>query len=209
MWYRRRESAPTDKLSSLVTLEALSRAVPLATIEAVWEAHHAREQRERKLRMGMVVWALIAMNLYPQVSLDGVLRKISQWVRRVGQVSVEQAVAAVGTGYVGPSQRCARGREQETDHDVRACWQMVLGKITIMRASSTYARCGVLNDNIKGSGPHSVLRFPLVCQGQLSSLLRAGQRTTKQPSCDPPRLWSTARSTGHQAARNVGQSHSS
>ncbi len=50
----------------------------------------------------------------------------------------------------------------------------------------------LLNDNTKGSGPHSVLRFPLVCQGQLSSLLRAGQRTAKQPSCDPPCLWSTA-----------------
>jgi len=72
-------------------------------------------------------------------------------------------------------------------------------RIRIEHVNSSVKRCRIAKDTIRlmragvrdsvieiGSGPHSVLRFPLVCQGQLSSLLRAGQRTAKQPSCTLP-----------------------
>jgi len=83
MGYRIREITETDKFSSLVTLDALSHAIPQAAIETVLHAQDAWEQRERKLSMAMVVYAVITMNLYSHVALGDVLRKISQGLRFV------------------------------------------------------------------------------------------------------------------------------
>ncbi len=81
MGYRIREITEGSKLSSAVTLEAISQGVPRAAIEAVLQEEGAVEQRERKLSMVMVVLALIAMHLYTDVSLGDVLRKISRGLR--------------------------------------------------------------------------------------------------------------------------------
>ncbi len=81
MGYRIREITEGSKLSSAVTLEAISQGVPRAAIEAVLQEEGAVEQRERKMTMVMVVFALIAMHLHTDVSLGDVLRKISRGLR--------------------------------------------------------------------------------------------------------------------------------
>lgn len=81
MGYRIREISAESKFSSTVTLDALSHAVPRAAIEAVLREEGAVEQRERKLNMVMVVFALIAMHLDTHVSLGAVLHKISRGLR--------------------------------------------------------------------------------------------------------------------------------
>lgn len=62
-------------------------------------------------------------------------------MRETGRVCLEQVVAAVGHGYVGPTRRCACGAEQETDHYATATWQTVLGKIRVTRAAYVCRTC--------------------------------------------------------------------
>lgn len=63
-------------------------------------------------------------------------------IQQAGRVCLEQVVAAVGHGYVGPTQPCPCGAEQTTDHYASATWQTVLGKVTITRAAYVCPACG-------------------------------------------------------------------
>lgn len=83
MGYRLRQIEVEGKYSSQLGLEAISLAVPMATVTAVLDAEGAREGRERKLGMGAVVLLLIAMNLYTHLSMGHVLRKLCQGLRFV------------------------------------------------------------------------------------------------------------------------------
>jgi hypothetical protein len=76
------------------------------------------------------------------VRLGDVEGAVQRAMRRVGRASLEQAVAAVGRGYAGPTRPCACGAEQATDHYATATWQTVLGKIAITRAAYSCAACG-------------------------------------------------------------------
>jgi hypothetical protein len=83
MGYSLRDVAAARKFSSALTVEALHRVIPPATIEAVLDATGARERRERKLTMAVVVWLLIAMNLYTHLALDRVLGKLARGLRYI------------------------------------------------------------------------------------------------------------------------------
>lgn len=83
MRYRLRELDAERKFSRELTVPAIERVVPMSEIAAVLQEEGAREQRERKLNMAVVVLLTIVMNLYVYLSLKHVLRKMAQGLRLV------------------------------------------------------------------------------------------------------------------------------
>lgn len=83
MGYSLRDVAAARKFSSALTVEALHRVIPPETIRAVLDEADAHERRERKRTMAVVVWLLIAMNLYTHLALDGVLGKLARGLRYI------------------------------------------------------------------------------------------------------------------------------
>src|SRR3954453_12735405 len=81
MGYRLRDLEAERKFSSTLSLEAIASVVTQDTVNAVLQQHHAFEIRERKRCMSMVVWVLIAMNIYSNLSIAHVLCKVSQGLR--------------------------------------------------------------------------------------------------------------------------------
>jgi hypothetical protein len=81
--YMIRQIQRTAKISDEVRLEALEKAVPYATLQAVVRNHGLQRQRSRKLSAEMGLMILIAMNLFSHNSLAQVLWKIISGVRLV------------------------------------------------------------------------------------------------------------------------------
>jgi hypothetical protein len=85
-----------------VTLETLTRVVPLATVAAVIEEAGVREQRVRKLPAGLTVLVLIGMCLYSQLSMAAVLQKMVKGLRLLwgdGEYIVANASALTQRRY--------------------------------------------------------------------------------------------------------------
>jgi hypothetical protein len=78
-----REIDAECKFSSALTVEALSRAIPPETITRVLEQEAAREERERKLTMPVVVWLVIGLHLYTTLSQGAVLAKLARGLRLI------------------------------------------------------------------------------------------------------------------------------
>ena len=83
MPYKLREIAPESKFSRAFSFDLLQRIVPYERIQAILQQHGAREKRERKLNMVIMVWLLIAMNVYNEYSIGHVLRKLAQGLRYI------------------------------------------------------------------------------------------------------------------------------
>jgi hypothetical protein len=81
MGFTIREIDTECKFSSALTVEALSRAIPPATITHVLAQEGVGQARERKLTLAVVVWLVIALHLYPTVAISGVLRKLARGIR--------------------------------------------------------------------------------------------------------------------------------
>jgi hypothetical protein len=81
MGYRIREVTAEDKFSRALSMEALARAIPQATITTVLGELDAEAVRERKLTMTAVVLVLIAMNLATHLPIDAVLRHLGRGLR--------------------------------------------------------------------------------------------------------------------------------
>ncbi len=81
MGYRLRDLDAERKFARHLSLEAIADVVTQDTINTILQQQHATETRERKLCMSMVVWVLIAMNIYSHLSIAQVLRKVSQGLR--------------------------------------------------------------------------------------------------------------------------------
>jgi hypothetical protein len=64
-----------------LTVDALHMVIPPQTIDAVLTAHAAHASRARKLTMTVVVWILIAMNLYTTLAIAHVIWKVAQGLR--------------------------------------------------------------------------------------------------------------------------------
>jgi hypothetical protein len=69
------------KFSHAVTVEALARAIPQSAIHQALAQHGLTTERDRKLTVVLTVWLVIALHLYPTVSIAGVLRKLVRGVR--------------------------------------------------------------------------------------------------------------------------------
>ena len=83
MSYKLPEIAPDSKFSRSLSCTLLQQIIPLERIKAVLSQHHATEKRERKLNMVVIIWVLIAMNLFTDCSLGYVLRKLAQGLRYI------------------------------------------------------------------------------------------------------------------------------
>ena len=83
MPYSLRTFASPGKFCQELTVDALARAIPQETITTALAEAGAVAQRERKLTLELVVWALIAMNLYTSLSMGQVLQKLARGLRYV------------------------------------------------------------------------------------------------------------------------------
>jgi len=83
MKYKLREIEAESKFSQELSLEALSRAVPKAVIQAVLAAEGVRAWRERKLNLVVTVMLVIVMNLYTTMSLGQVMKKLGRGLRLI------------------------------------------------------------------------------------------------------------------------------
>ena len=81
MGFKIREIETECKFSSALTVDALSQAIPHQAITQVIAQHGVGEERLRRLTMVLVVWLVIALHLYPNVSIGGVLRKLARGLR--------------------------------------------------------------------------------------------------------------------------------
>jgi transposase IS4-like protein/DDE family transposase len=81
MGFMIREIDADCTFSSALTVDALSRAIPLEAITRVIAQEGVGHARQRRLTMVVVVWLVIALHLYPTVSIGGVLRKLARGLR--------------------------------------------------------------------------------------------------------------------------------
>ncbi len=81
MGYRIREMVATCQLGQAVTVDALAQVIPQAALEEALAATGVHEQRDRALSFTTVQWVVIAMNLYTDLALGHVLRRLVQGVR--------------------------------------------------------------------------------------------------------------------------------
>lgn len=81
MGFMIREIDPECTFSSALTIDALSRAIPPDAITRVIAQERVGEARARRLTIVLVVWLVIALHLYPTVSIGGVLRKLARGLR--------------------------------------------------------------------------------------------------------------------------------
>ncbi len=81
MGFMIREIATDCTFSSALTVDALSRALPPEAITRVIAQEGVGEARQRRLTMVLVVWLVIALHLFPSVSIGGVLRKLARGLR--------------------------------------------------------------------------------------------------------------------------------
>jgi hypothetical protein len=76
-----REIEAECKFSSTLTVDALSHPIPEATIRQVIAQEGVGEVRERRLTAVLTVWLVIALHLFPTVSVSGVFRKLARGLR--------------------------------------------------------------------------------------------------------------------------------
>jgi hypothetical protein len=83
MGFMIREMDTECTFSSALTVDALSRALPPDAITRAIAQEGVGEVRERRLTMVVIVWLVIALHLYPTVSIGGVLRKLARGLRLI------------------------------------------------------------------------------------------------------------------------------
>jgi hypothetical protein len=81
MGFKIREITTACKFSRTLTVDALDRAIPQSAIHHALALHGLAAQQDRKLTLLLTVWLVIALHLYPTVSIGGVLRKLARGLR--------------------------------------------------------------------------------------------------------------------------------
>jgi hypothetical protein len=81
MGFTIREFEAKCTFSSALTVDALSQAIPVDAITQVIAQERVRHQRERRMTAILTVWLVIALHLYPTVSISGVVRKLARGLR--------------------------------------------------------------------------------------------------------------------------------
>src|SRR5207253_235572 len=76
-----RHFAEDDKLCHHMTLEVLQDLFPLEVVEQVLSDCHAWEKREKALNMVTILSLLIALTLFPRLTVGGVLRRLASGAR--------------------------------------------------------------------------------------------------------------------------------
>lgn len=81
MGYKIREVEAERKFCEEMSLDALTRAIPLSEIEAVLTCAKATEQRHRRLTMVAVVLLVIALHIYSRLSIGHVFKRLGRGLR--------------------------------------------------------------------------------------------------------------------------------
>jgi len=81
MGFRLREIEAESKFSRELDVKAIGRVVPKSEVEAAIATEGVKEKRERKLNMVVVIFLLIAINIYTYISMGAVMRKIAKGLR--------------------------------------------------------------------------------------------------------------------------------
>jgi len=81
MGFTIREIDADCKFSQALTIDVLERAIPPQAIDQALAHHQIAANRERRLRLVVTIWLVIALHLYPSVSIGGVLRKLARGLR--------------------------------------------------------------------------------------------------------------------------------
>src|SRR2546423_13090435 len=76
-----RQITQDDKLCHQVNLEVLQEVYPRETVEQVLSDCHAWEKREKALSMVAIVYLVIALTLFPRLTVGGVLRRLASGAR--------------------------------------------------------------------------------------------------------------------------------
>ena len=76
-----RHFAEDDKLCHHMSLEVLQDLFPLKAVEQVLTDCHAWEKRERALNMVTIIYLIIALTLFPRLTVAGVLRRLASGAR--------------------------------------------------------------------------------------------------------------------------------
>jgi hypothetical protein len=76
-----RHIALDDKLCHHVNLDVLPEIYPRETVEQVRSSCHAWEKREKALTMVAIVYLVIALTLFPRLTVGGVLRRLASGAR--------------------------------------------------------------------------------------------------------------------------------
>jgi hypothetical protein len=91
MGYRIRQIAPESKFNELLSIEAITRVVPLKTIQAIVQECGVAGQRERRLPGWLTVLFCIGMNLLSELSMTGVMVQLMHGTRLIHPSDDEQA----------------------------------------------------------------------------------------------------------------------
>lgn len=76
-----RQFEPDDKMCQHIVLHLFNHIVPPETIEQVLTRCHAWEKREKALNMRTIMSVVIALTLFPRLTVAGVLRQLAAGVR--------------------------------------------------------------------------------------------------------------------------------
>src|SRR5205807_3136664 len=76
-----RHFSEDDKLSHHMTLDVLQDLYPLEAVEQVLTDCHAWEKREKALNMVTILYLIIALTLFPRLTVGGVLRRLASGAR--------------------------------------------------------------------------------------------------------------------------------
>jgi hypothetical protein len=76
-----REIPAECKFTHMVTMDALSQAIPATAITQVLAQEGVAHTRTRRMTAALTVWLVIALHLFPTVAISGVFRKLARGVR--------------------------------------------------------------------------------------------------------------------------------
>jgi hypothetical protein len=94
MGYRIRQIEPDTKFSAEMSLEVITRVVPMATIQNVLAECGVAGQRERRLPGWLTVLFCIGMNLLSELNMTGVMEHLMRGTRLIHSLDEEAAPCA-------------------------------------------------------------------------------------------------------------------
>lgn len=81
MGFTIREMDTQRKFSSVLTVDALAQIIPPSAVTDVISHEGVGHKRERRLTAELTLWVVLALHLYPTVSVSGVLAKLARGLR--------------------------------------------------------------------------------------------------------------------------------
>src|SRR6266498_2357427 len=81
MGFTIREIDAECKFSQALTFDVLERAIPPQAIDQALARHRIATNRQRRLTLVVTIWLVIALHLYPSVSIGAVLCKLARGLR--------------------------------------------------------------------------------------------------------------------------------